>query len=264
MTKKTTEQNRRMDVPPEKIVPDELNRKITEDDDFDSLVDSIRVLGVLQSLHVQDVGDGTYKLIDGERRWRAATKCGLELVPCEVWSEHAAPGQTVVAGLVLNEQRKSHGCLDVARRLRQIKNEYGQTHEQLAGKTGIPIQRVKNYMAILGASDYLLSFFDEQELPLRVACEFLRYEKATDEASARRLARKYQDSPMTIRELEAARKRDDGHRQREAKSEAPRAVALCGRIEAAFRRNPDAARAELERAVEKLGFRLVAAVAVPQ
>ena len=113
-------------VPLATIVPDQDNRRIVEDDDFEALCDSIRVLGVLQPLQVWRRPDGTYRLIDGERRWRASRKVGMsEVVACDVWPSEADPRRVAVAGFALNEHRRAHGCLHVARRLRAIKNEGG-------------------------------------------------------------------------------------------------------------------------------------------
>ena len=64
----------RAQLPIERIIPDDRNRAIIDDDDFQSLVESIRVLGILQPLHVQMVDESRYRLIDGERRWRAAQR----------------------------------------------------------------------------------------------------------------------------------------------------------------------------------------------
>jgi hypothetical protein len=61
------------------------NRNIDEEDEaFAALVDSVRIFGVLQRLHVRLHGE-RFQLIDGERRYRAAIAIGLEAVPCEVW-----------------------------------------------------------------------------------------------------------------------------------------------------------------------------------
>ena len=137
------------DIPIDAIVPDEANRAIDEsDEDFRELVESIRILGVLQRVHVQPRADGRYALIDGERRWRAALEAGRATLPCEVWPEDASPRDVTVAGVVMNEQRKAHGSLHVARRLRQIKNEFGETHEELARRTGLTLGRVKSYLSL--------------------------------------------------------------------------------------------------------------------
>src|SRR5687767_5673417 len=84
-------------LPVAAIVPDQGTRRIVEDDDFDSLCDSIRLQGLLQPVHVLRQPDGTHRLMDGERRWRAAQKLGLTEIPCEVWPSDADPRRVAVA-----------------------------------------------------------------------------------------------------------------------------------------------------------------------
>jgi ParB family chromosome partitioning protein len=248
-------------IPIANIVPDESNREITEDEDFAGLSDSIRVLGLLQPLHVQRQADGKYKLIDGERRWRAAQKVGLEVVPCDVWSGDSSPREAVLAGIVLNEQRQMHGAMHVARRLRETKNSYGLTAEHVAAQTGLPLDRVKTYLALFGASDELLRFFDERSIPLNVAAEFMRYEKATSEADARQLIKRYIASPMTRHELIAYRKKKTEPKGLAKASSATRrsGFGLAERIRTSFRKDKAAALAELEEVLTLLGYRVVEA-----
>lgn len=122
----------------------------------------------------------------------------------------------VAAGVALNEHRKAHGSLHVARRLRHIKNESGLTHEALAEQTGLPLDRVKTYFPLFGASDELLSFIEHNEVPLKVAAELVRYERATNESRARKLTERYKESPLTAQEIIALRKRDHRSRDRQA------------------------------------------------
>jgi cytoskeletal protein RodZ len=56
-----------------------------------------------------------------------------------------------------------------ARRLRDIRNDLGLTHEQVAQHTGLPLDRIKTYASILGVSDHLLRFFEERVIPVKVA-----------------------------------------------------------------------------------------------
>src|SRR5687767_7149877 len=62
----------RIVLPVTAVVPDGGNRPIVEDDEFQALCDSIRLMGVLDPVQVWRRPDGTHRLIDGERRWRAA------------------------------------------------------------------------------------------------------------------------------------------------------------------------------------------------
>ncbi len=253
----------RMVLPTGAIVPDQENRRVTEDDEFDALCDSIRLLGLLQPVQVWQRPDGTHRLIDGERRWRAARKVGLAEVPCDVWPGDADPRRVAVAGLVLNEHRRAHGRLHVARRLRDIKNESGLSHAEVAEQTGLPLDRVKTYFSLFGASDDMLRFLDEKEVPLKVAAELVRFEKATNEARARRLLEKHVESPLTVQEIAALRKREQRTRgekpqDKEERKERrlQRASGLVERFEAEVRRRP-AALGELEEIARRLGYRLV-------
>jgi ParB family chromosome partitioning protein len=252
---------KRHDLPVERIVPDPFNRPIEDDEDLRILVDSIRVLGVLSPLHVRARADDAYDLIDGERRWRAATLAGLTEVPCEVWPEGTDPKSVLVAGVVLNEQRKAHSCIHVARRLREIKNTYGLTTESLAAQVGIPLDRVKTYSALFGASDYLLSFFEESDVPLKVAAELMRFEKACNEAKARQLVERYRQSPLGRDEIIALRKRAEKRGRGGEQSPSPLPVArkplLTDRARAEFRRDPGAGVTELQELLGPFGYLIV-------
>jgi len=248
-------------LPISAIVPDEDNRKLVENDEYVALCDSIKILGVMQPIHVWRRPDGTHQLIDGERRWRAACKIGLPEIPCDVWPIESDPRRVAVAGLVLNEHRKAHGSLAVARRLRDIKNECGFSHAEVATHTGISLDRVKTYFSLFAASDAVMTFLEQNEIPLKVAVELVRYERATNEARARRLLERHKESPLTVQEIVSLRKRAE----REAKAEnadehaaAPekRPVAFIDRFEAAVRKDAGAL-SQLEELARRLGYRLV-------
>jgi ParB family chromosome partitioning protein len=193
-------------VPIADIRADPRNRKIQEDDDLTALIDSIRKMGILTPLLVRPIGEGDYEIIDGERRWRAALNVGLTELPCEVRQE-ASDGGAALVNVVANEQRTAAGCVHTARRLRHIRNDLGLTHEQVAFHTGLPLDRVKTYAAILGVSDHLLRFFEERDVPVKVAAELARYERSTNEARSKLLVSQYLKTPMSCEEIAARRKR---------------------------------------------------------
>lgn len=251
----------RVVLPVGAIVPDGKNRQVIENDEFEALCDSIRFLGLLQPVHVWRQSDGTHRLIDGERRWRAAQKVGLTEIPCDVWPGHADRHRVAVAGLALNEHRSAHGCLHVARRLRVIKNESGFSHAEVAGHTGLPLDRVKTYFSLFAASDDMLGFLDAHDIPLKVAAEFVRYERATNEARARRLIERHKESPLTVHEIVALRKRGQRAQTPCVGQAVPpkrqnRLFAFIVRFEAEVRRDAGA-RAQLEDLARRLGYRLV-------
>jgi ParB-like chromosome segregation protein Spo0J len=220
------------------------------------------VLGVLQALHVVPAGE-SFRLIDGERRWRAAKQVGLEAVPCEVWAG-TDQRNAAVAGLVLNEHRKAHGCIAIARRLRQIKNEFDLTQEELARRTGLPLDRIKTYGSLFLGSDGLIEFLEQNDVPLKVALEFVRFERSTNEARVRRVIDRYRESPLTRHQIAALRKRAVAGRADSVSDETrPTRPMFAGRIVRAFERDARRAQTELEDVLRKLGFRIVASPPAP-
>src|SRR5262249_21995150 len=146
--------------------------------------------------------------------------------------------------------------------LRAVKNQFGESHEQVAARTGLPLARVKAYLNLFHSSDRLLAFFEDSNLPLRTAIELVRFEKLAGEVAARRLLEAHESEPLTVRAIELQRKRHEARRREgdeisSTKAKAAGGSSLATRVEAAFRRDPAAARVELEAVAAKLGFRLV-------
>jgi len=244
------------------IDPDKANRVIHEqDEEFKVLVDSVRVLKVLQPIHLIEQGD-RFRLIDGERRWRASRVVGHEEIRALVWPESASERDVIIAGVAMNEHRVQHSCLHVARRVRELKNTTGMQAEQLARETGLPIERVWLYLGLFSGSDFLLEFLEQHVVPLRVAIEMVRYEKATNEAKARKLAKEYLETPMSHREVIRRRKKDSDESQTK---EEPKGrvhgtrggTALLLSIEREWRRDAAKMRTELATLLRPLGFDLV-------
>jgi ParB family chromosome partitioning protein len=251
------------DIAPTQIDRDPDNRIIDESDEaFAALVDSVRVFGVLQRLHVCAHGE-RFGLIDGERRYRAAVVAGLETVPCEVWPAKVSRGEVVAAGIVLNDQRQAHAPIHVARRLRDLKNAEGMTGEEIARRMAMPLDRVKTYFSLFGASDFLIQFLSEQGVPLKVAVELVRYERATNEARARTLVERFRASPLTREQIVELRKRAGeakagGSEKGSHEGGEKKTPAVQRAIEQAFHRDADAAVAAIEEALRPLGYLLVA------
>ena len=258
----------RKDIPLVDIVPKDVNRSINESSErFLSLADSLRVLGLLYAPHVWQRPDGTYELVDGERRWRAARTIGLPAIACEVWPEQITRSDLEVLGLAMNGHREEHSCLDVARQLRTLRNHHVETQEQIAARTGLPLSRVKNYLNLFNASDLLFRFFEDNDMPLDTAVELIRYEKAAGEVAARQLIRRHREEPLTGRFIEALRKKEQAianpdkalepeppAKKRRGPSPASRAVA---KLQVAWKEDPAVTRRLVEELVAKVGLRLV-------
>ncbi len=104
------------------------------------------------------------------------------------------------------------------------------------------------------------TFLEQHEVPLKVAAELVRYERATNESRARRLTERYKESPLTAQEIVALRKRESGVRGRKLGDtqplRPPRLVGFMQRFEAEARRDPSAI-SQLAVVLLRLGYRLV-------
>lgn len=122
-----------------------------DDASLADLAGSIREHGVLQPLLVTRVeGDEVaYRLIAGERRWRAARRAGLKRVPVVV--KEATPGEQLELALVENVQRADLNPLEEAAAYRQLADEFGMTQERIAARVGRSRVSVTNALRLLGS-----------------------------------------------------------------------------------------------------------------
>jgi ParB family transcriptional regulator, chromosome partitioning protein len=250
-----------VDVAVDAIDRDPENRRIEDDDELAQLVDSARVLGIQERVKLVAQSNGRYRLFDGERRWMAAQRAGLAVLPAKVWPVGTDPRWAIEVGLALHETRVQPGCLSTARRLRQLKNQYAETAEQISTRTGIATKRVSAYLTLFDASDFLLRFFDDHDVPLHQGVEFVRYERAAGEAAARALARRYMEEPLSVRDIAAMRKRKAGASEpAQGKATTPtRNAGLANRVAAALKQDEDAAVSQLREVLGHHGYVLVRA-----
>jgi ParB family chromosome partitioning protein len=121
------------------------------------LADSIREHGLLQPLIVTERDPSEpaqgprYQLIAGERRWRAATLAGLQVVPVLV--KGATAQETLELALVENIQRADLNPLEEANAYRQLMDEFALTQEQVAERVGRSRVAVANSLRLLRLAD---------------------------------------------------------------------------------------------------------------
>jgi ParB family transcriptional regulator, chromosome partitioning protein len=142
----------------EKIVPNPYQpRKEFNDDALKALGESIRQYGVLQPLVVTrkdveraDGGLGSeYELIAGERRLRASKLIGLKTVPVVIRQEVADDRTKLELALIENLQREDLNAIDRAKSLKQLVDEFGLTHIEVAAKVGRSREFVSNSIRML-------------------------------------------------------------------------------------------------------------------
>jgi len=127
-------------------------RTVLDSAALQALADSIRAHGVIQPLVVTAGAErGRYRLIAGERRWRAARIAGLTSVPVVV--KDAAPRAMLELALVENVVRADLSPLEEAAAYRQLIDDFGLTQAAVAERVGRSRVSVTNTLRLLGLPD---------------------------------------------------------------------------------------------------------------
>jgi ParB family chromosome partitioning protein len=119
--------------------------------DLDELTASIREHGVIQPLIVVPGTDGTYTLIAGERRLEAAKRAGLRTVPAVL--RQASDRELLELALIENIQRAELNPLEEAAAYRQLTEDFGLSHEEVASRVGKSRPAVSNTLRLLQLSE---------------------------------------------------------------------------------------------------------------
>jgi ParB family chromosome partitioning protein len=122
-------------------------RQTFDEDALAELVLSIREVGLLQPVVVRSVGDGSYELVMGERRWRAVQAAGLESIPAIVRN---TPDDAMLRDALLeNLHRSQLNPLEEAAAYQQLLDDFGCTHDELAGRIGRSRPQITNTLRLL-------------------------------------------------------------------------------------------------------------------
>ena len=119
-----------------------------------SLASSIETSGVVQPLLVRPLHDGSYELIAGERRWRAAQQAGLEKVPAVVRDSEQA--ERLQVALIENMVREDLNPVEEARACAALVEELGVSKEELARRVGRSRPAISNLIRLLDLPDEVL------------------------------------------------------------------------------------------------------------
>lgn len=182
----------------ELIKPDDGQpRRKFDDATLDELAKSIRHQGILQPLLVRRDGKG-YRLIAGERRWRASQRAGLSEVPVLV--REASDAEAFELALVENLQREDLSPLEEAEGYRRLLEERKWTQEQVADRVGKERSTVANALRLLGLPAEVKQLLESNELDMGHARALLGLPRQLEMVS---LARAVVAEKLSVRETEA-------------------------------------------------------------
>lgn len=114
---------------------------------LEDLANSISSIGVIQPITLRQEEDGTYLIIAGERRYRAAKKAGLETVPAYI--RKVNDDEVMEMALIENIQREDLNAIEVALAYQQLQTRNNLTQEELALRVGKNRATVANFMRLL-------------------------------------------------------------------------------------------------------------------
>lgn len=136
------------EVPVGQIRPNRVQpRQVFDEEAMSELVHSIREIGVLQPVVVRRHGPEDYELVMGERRWRASQQAGLDLVPAIV--RETDDVDMLRDALLENLHRSQLNPLEEAAAYRQMLDDFGCTHEELAERIGRSRPQISNTIRLL-------------------------------------------------------------------------------------------------------------------
>ncbi|MBQ5970515.1 MAG: ParB/RepB/Spo0J family partition protein [Clostridia bacterium] len=172
-------------------------RKTFDEDALAELAQSIATHGVIQPLLVRPLTGGSYQLIAGERRWRAARMAGLSEVPVVI--REMGDSEAMELALVENLQREDLNPIEEAKGFQLLMDTYALTQEQAAERVGKSRPAVANAMRLLTLPEPILALVERGELSAGHARALV---PLTDEAAATALAQEIVKKGLSVRETE--------------------------------------------------------------
>ena len=122
-------------------------RKRFDETALNELASSIKVHGIIQPIVVNDMHDGKFMIIAGERRWRAAKIAGLDVVPAYV--RDFSDKQIKEISIIENLQREDLNPIEAAKAIKQLMEEYKLTQEAVAERIGKSRPAIANTLRLL-------------------------------------------------------------------------------------------------------------------
>jgi ParB family chromosome partitioning protein len=182
-------------------------RRHFDEEGLQALAESLRERGVLQPVLVRPVLGGTFELVAGERRWRAAKLAGLERIPALVQERDDAASLEVA--IIENMAREDLNPIEEARAVAALVEELGLTREDVGRRVGRSRVAVSNLLRLLDLPEEAIGLIESGALTEGHGRALLL---APDHADRRRLARPAAEAGWSVRVTEE-RARESGAKE---------------------------------------------------
>jgi ParB family chromosome partitioning protein len=186
-------------IPLDQIQPgEEQPRDVFDSDKINELSQSIRVHGVLQPIVVYRDRENKFRIIAGERRWRAAHLAGLAEIPALVRTVDR--DSLLELSLIENIQREDLNPIEIATAFHRLANHHGLSHEQIAERTGKERSTVSNFLRLLRLGERAQHELKAGTISVGHARALLNLENHQEQA---RLCDEIINRKLSVREIEA-------------------------------------------------------------
>jgi ParB family transcriptional regulator, chromosome partitioning protein len=203
------------DLPIELISPNPKQpRRRFDEESLAALAGSLDERGVLQPVLVRPRPGGTYELVAGERRWRAARIAGLKSIPAIVREREDA--QALEVALIENMAREDLNPIDEARACAALVEELGLTRQDVGRRVGRSRVAVSNLVRLLDLPDEAIELLQQGALSEGHGRAVLL---AEDHGARRRLARAAAEQGWSVRVTEGRARASNSERVGDAKAE---------------------------------------------
>ncbi len=172
-------------------------RKNFSENGLEELAKSIEQNGIIQPILVRPMSDGSYQLIAGERRWRAARMAGLHEVPVTI--REMSDEEASVFALIENLQREDLSPVEEAEGLKSLIESYGFTQEEAADRVGKSRTAVTNTLRLLKLPSPVLQILGEGKITAGHARALLGLD---DEKEMLRIAQATVAQELSVRQVE--------------------------------------------------------------
>ena len=174
-------------------------RKNFSEEAINALADSIQEYGVLQPILVRPMADGGYKIVAGERRWRAARRLGLDEVPVII--KELSDFEAAQIALIENLQRENLNPVEEALGYKELIEKYDMTQESVGKTVGRSRSYITNSIRILALPERILTLVENGDLTIGHAKALLSFD---NEELMIATALKASEGGLTVRQVERA------------------------------------------------------------